>query len=400
MSISDFEIEKYFDGDLTDEQKLAFEEKMQADALFAREVREHRQLRRDMQMQGDRLRLLEQMEEVHFKEYGGIPYLKENDEKTSVSDQKEQKTEEKEPKTTKKEVSEKPKKDKPGGGKVITMKMFYIGICAAASLAALLTLGGVFLSNYSGSGDLVSEAAFEPLMMEEEKAEGGDTNAEIINPRITPAGPSKNRTFSATAFAIAKDGYFITNNHVIKGNKKLRLKIIGEDNTWQSYEAKVVLQDETSDLAMVQITDSNFKELGILPFTFSDKSSPIGEEIFTLGYSKKDIVMEPGIISSTSGLDGDTTAYQVAMSLNGGNSGGPIFNSKGEVVAVVKGKHNDKEGTGYVVRSDYLWDLIEKYETEQGSKIKRPKWNQLKGKTTVRMIKHIRQFVYMVEAEK
>jgi serine protease Do len=110
--------------------------------------------------------------------------------------------------------------------------------------------------------------------------------------------------------------------------------------------------------------------------------------------------MEPGIISSTSGMDGDTTAYQVAMSLNGGNSGGPIFNEKGEVVAVVKGKSSEKEGTGYVVRSSYVWDLIKKYEAENDVKIKRPKWNQLSKKKRIQMIKHIRQFVFLVEAEK
>jgi S1-C subfamily serine protease len=110
--------------------------------------------------------------------------------------------------------------------------------------------------------------------------------------------------------------------------------------------------------------------------------------------------MEPGTLSSTTGLMGDTTAYQLAMSLNSGNSGGPIFNTKGEVVAVVKGKHNGKEGTGYAVRADYMLELIQKYEAANDVVLKKPKYNQIQYKSRVKQISHIRQFVFLVEAEK
>lgn len=400
MSISDFEIDKYFDGDLTDAQKIAFEEKMQSDALFAREVREHKQLRRDLFTQGERISLIDQMDEIHHKEYGGIPYLKEGKSMADTDEetQEEVKTKPEDPAQVKKA----PQPPKQGGNKVISLKMFYMGIGIAASLAAIITLGGVWLTNNTQIGDVLADAGYDELVMKEDSAPEKDTFGSRGNTHIDKVNPTpyKGDKYVATAFAIAKDGYFITNNHVVKGSKKLTLKLIDESNNWTEYKAEVVLNDESSDLAMVKITDTNFREMGILPFTFSEKSAMIGEEIFTLGYPKRDIVMEPGIISSTSGLDGDTTAYQVAMSLNRGNSGGPIFNSKGEVVAVVKGKHNGKEGTGYVVKSDYLWNLIKKYESENDVTIKRPKWNQLKGKRPLRMIKHIRQFVFLVEAEK
>ena len=406
MGISDFEIDKYFDGDLTDEQKAAFEERMQTDALFAREVREHERVRKDLFIQGERISLLDQMEEIHHKEYGGIPYLKEQKpSKAEKQAEKIAKKEEESPEPVVKPivVDKTPPATKPTEvqeRKVVSLRMFYMGIGIAAALAAIFTLGGVFLNQ--NKGEMTADnSGYEPMMMEEgaEDSTNGNSGASDgahVSPSLSPT-----KRYSATAFAVAKDGYFITNNHVVKGNKGLKLKVIHEDNTWDTYNAEVVLNDEFSDLAMVKINDTNFKELGILPFTFSEKSAGIGEEVFSIGYPKKDIVMEPGIISSTSGLEGDTTAYQVAMSLNHGNSGGPIFNHLGEVVAVVKGKHNGKEGTGYAVRSDYLWDLIKKYESENDVVIKKPKWNQLRNKRTpAKMIKHIRQFVFMVEAEK
>lgn len=422
MSISDFEIEKYFDGDLTDEQKVALEEKMQSDALFAREVRGHQQLRKDLTIQGKRTSLLDQMEEIHIKEFGGVPYLKseKESEKERKADLKKAAKEKKieleaeekkieivpeirEPNIKPEETTEAPRKMSGEklpdlkARKVVSLRMFYSGIGIAASLAIVLTMGGIFLKQQSGEVD--GNPGYTQLDKEVIDY-GDDTNSSSsrIYDRSNP--PTLHEKRSATAFAVGKDGYFITNSHVVNNSKKLTLKIVGEDNIWSTYKAEVVMNDEFSDLAMVKIIDSNFKEMGILPFTFSDDQALIGTEIFTLGYPKNDIVMEPGIISSTSGMDGDTTAYQVAMSLNGGNSGGPIFNEKGEVVAVVKGKSSEKEGTGYVVRSSYVWDLIKKYEAENDVKIKRPKWNQLSKKKRIQMIKHIRQFVFLVEAEK
>ncbi|MBL4704251.1 MAG: trypsin-like peptidase domain-containing protein, partial [Flavobacteriales bacterium] len=335
MSISDFEIEKYFEGDLTDAQRTAFEEKMQADALFSREVRAHRQLRIDLKAQGVRLSLLDQMEDTHIKEFGGIPYLKSDGnskksiaEKEPVADSKKTTSKEKEPKpVTKPEtdpelfphekkaseaVKEVPKEIKASGKekkesspkaipnavrerKVVSLRMFYTGIGIAASLAAVLTLGGISLSHLTGKTAASSED-YSQLMEESSTPTTQDSNK---NSRILPDQVYENGAtskFVATAFAIAKDGYFITNSHVVKGSKKLTLKLIDEKNNWTSYRAEVVMNDEFSDLAMVKIVDSNFKEMGIIPFTFSDNRAQIGEEIFTLGYAKQDIVMEPGIL--------------------------------------------------------------------------------------------------------
>ncbi len=407
MSVSDFEIEKYFDDELTPDQRKAFEERMQSDALFAREVREHRQVRKDLLQQGERLNLIDYLEDVHAREFGGAPYLKDKvkDDSANSSDSSQDGGRNEvlsEPEETKPSAPQKDKSNHTrGGGKVVTMRNFYIGMGIAASLAAIVTLSGVWFSELD-TGVTAVEEGYNELMEETAEPESADTNYGVrgYSSGSGEGGNQSSKKYRATAFAVAKDGYFITNNHVVKGSKKLTLKLVDENLNWTSFNAFVVLDDEFSDLALVKIDDTNFTELGILPFVFSNKQAMIGEEVFTMGYPKNDIVMEPGIISSTTGLDGDTTAYQVSMALNSGNSGGPIFNDKGEVVAIVKGKHNGKEGTGYAVRSDYLWNLIRQYEAESGTNIKRPKWNQLRNKRREQLVRHVRNFVFMLEAEK
>lgn len=389
--ISEIEIDKFFDGGLTKERRLHFDEKMATDAWFARKVREHHQIRKDLTIQGDRIRIIEVMEEVHLKEFGGIPYLKkkpvleevEQGEDPALSDIPTVKS-------TKVETR----------GRFVSIKTFYAGIGIAASISVLITLGSIWFANKNEYQEKGANLGYQDLV-KEEGVEVKDTNSDLKKIRsIDKSNPEASVKYLATAFAIAKDGYFITNNHVVQGCKRLRLKVKNPTGGWLEFNAKVLLQDTLSDLSMVQIDDTNFRELGILPFTFSNERVMMGQDVYTLGYPKKDIVMEPGTLSSTTGLMGDTTAYQLAMSLNSGNSGGPIFNTKGEIIAVVKGKHNGKEGTGYAVRADYMIDLIEKYESENNIVLKKPKYNQIQYKSRVKQISHIRQFVFLVEAEK
>lgn len=392
INISDLDIEKYFDGELPKEKIAAFEEKVVNDALFAREVREHRQMRLDLSIIRERHTLSQLMDQIHEQEYGKIPKL---------LPEKEQGLESENPKAIEQSLTSQNENETQRSNRVISFKTFYLSVGAAATLAALITLGSVWILNQPGESAYTSASGYQDLLMEESQEKRADSSSD----RTDRHGDRKvvssvSKKYVATAFAIAKDGYFVTNNHVVEDCSNLKLKTKTEDGKWVDFEAKVILNDTLSDLALVQVMDSTFTELGVLPFTFSSKGAQMGQDVFTLGYPKKDVVMEPGTISSTTGLYGDTTAYQLAMSLNTGNSGGPIFNTKGEVVAVVKGKHNGKEGTGYAVRVEYMLDLIEEFENENSIRLKKPRYNQIQYKSRVNQINHIRQFVFLVEAVK
>lgn len=373
-SISDFEIEKYFDGDLTKDARLAFEGRMASDVLFARSVREHKALRDELYLIGQRNDFRGEMEAIHEAELGAVPDTPPL-------------------KIVKAAKPEKPPKIRKG----ISRTQFYIGVGIAASLAIMITVGGIQFFGSDALTEASSDAGYQDLVQDETKEATPQALVDMTEDKseVTPV-PKVRR---ATAFAISQDGFFVTNNHVVSGAQTVRLTFQDDQKQWVKYKAEVVYTDISADLALLQITDSAFTRLGILPFTFSRKELTIGQEVFSLGYPKDDVVFGDGTISSLTGLNGDTTAYQVSVPLNKGNSGCPIFNRYGEVVAIVKGKQNGLEGTAFAVKSSYMVALIEGYEKQLGRRLKTPRYNQIKSKSRTRQIKHISGFVYRVEAE-
>ena len=63
-----------------------------------------------------------------------------------------------------------------------------------------------------------------------------------------------------------------------------------------------------------------------------------------------EVKLTNGIISSKTGFQGDVTTYQISVPLQAGNSGGPLFDSKGNVIGIVNAKHLGTENVSYVVK--------------------------------------------------
>jgi len=135
---------------------------------------------------------------------------------------------------------------------------------------------------------------------------------------------------AGSGFAISADGYVVTNNHVVKNATKVTVLMDNGDE----HEATVVGTDERTDLAVVKlegVTD--------LPFvTFADTSPRVGDWVVAVGnpFGFGGSVTA-GIVSAL-GRDVQGSAYgdflQIDAAINTGNSGGPAFNTKGEVVGV------------------------------------------------------------------
>lgn len=183
-----------------------------------------------------------------------------------------------------------------------------------------------------------------------------------LYPSLVGNQDSEPTSWSGSGFAL-KDGYVVTNFHVVDGAKSIRIKGI-KGNLDKSYEATIIGTDKANDLALLKISDTGFTGFGAIPYSILSSTVDVGEDIFVLGYPLTatmgdEIKLTTGIISSKTGYQGDVSLYQISAPIQPGNSGGPLFNKKGNVVGIVSAKHAGAENVGYAIKSTYLRNLIE-----------------------------------------
>lgn len=156
---------------------------------------------------------------------------------------------------------------------------------------------------------------------------------------------------------------FATNNHVVDGATHLYVYF---PETKAKYKAETITVDATNDLALVRITDPDFKGFPAIKYGFKKSLEDVGTDVFVLGFPRVDTMGEEvklttGVVSSRSGFQGNQSQYQVSAPVQPGNSGGPLFNDNGELIGIVSAKHTDgAENVSYAVKLSYLNDLIVK----------------------------------------
>jgi len=159
--------------------------------------------------------------------------------------------------------------------------------------------------------------------------------------------PPQVESGSGSGFIVSKDGYILTNNHVVTMSDRTtvaeRVTVQMLDN--RTYKARVIGNDPTTDVAVIKIDGRN--DLPVLPLG-NDANSRVGEWVLAIGNPLGfDFTVTAGIISakgrSLPGLlnrRGDANNYSISdliqtdAAINPGNSGGPLVNQKGEVIAI------------------------------------------------------------------
>lgn len=172
------------------------------------------------------------------------------------------------------------------------------------------------------------------------------------------------QVWSGSGFAL-KDGYVVTNNHVVDGAKTITVKGI-RGNFDVAYSAGVVATDVSNDLALLKINDSRFTGFGAIPYAVKSTTSEVGEDCFVLGYPLTatmgdEIKYTNGVISSRTGFQGNASMYQISAPVQPGNSGGPLFDRRGNLIGVVSAKHSGAENVGYAIKSVQLRTFLESY---------------------------------------
>lgn len=203
---------------------------------------------------------------------------------------------------------------------------------------------------------------------------------------------------SGTGIAISTNGLIVTCNHVVEGAEKVVVRGINNDFS-KIIHAKVISRDLNNDLAIIQLEDTSFKISGNIPYSIAAQESDVGSDVFALGYPLRstmgdEIKLTNGIISSKSGFQGDITTYQISVPVQPGNSGGPLFDDRGNLIGIISAKHLLAENASYAVKTSYMKLLLESLPNPP----QLIKTNSLALKTLSEKVKILKQYTYIIEA--
>ena len=182
---------------------------------------------------------------------------------------------------------------------------------------------------------------------------------------------------SGSGFIITSDGYIVTNYHVISGGTSVTVTL----NDGTTYDAAVIGGEEDYDIAVLKVNPGETKLQAVVLGESSDLL--VGEEVLTIGNPLGELTfsMSEGIVSCLDReINVDGTPFnmiQITTAVNSGNSGGPLFNTYGEVVGIVSAKYSSStngtavEGLGFAIPMDDVLLMI-KDIMENGQVTTRP----------------------------
>ena len=169
---------------------------------------------------------------------------------------------------------------------------------------------------------------------------------------------------SGTGFFITADGYVVTNYHVIEGGTEITVTTHDDEE----YSAEIVGYEANNDLAVLKVEGEN------LPYVTLGKSEDllVGDQVVAIGNVLSTFASSL-TVGYVSGVDRVVDTEGVAMNMiqtdvaiNSGNSGGPLFNMKGEVVGITTAKFSGNsssgasiEGIGFAIPMDDVTGMIE-----------------------------------------
>lgn len=175
-------------------------------------------------------------------------------------------------------------------------------------------------------------------------------------------GPQE-KTAYGSAFFISKDGYLLTNHHVIENASRISITL----NDRREIDATVVGSDERTDVALLKVNGTNYPALRV----GNVDRLRVGEPVLAIGSPFGfDYSASAGIVSAKSrNMSGETSVpfIQTDVALNPGNSGGPLFNQNGEVVGVnsrIFSGTGGYMGLSFSIPIDVAMDVAEQLKTK------------------------------------
>ena len=351
-------IERYLNGEMTKAERTNFEKLRSEDAGVNAQVAEHRHFTNLIKQYGERLELEKRLDAIHD------------------------------------EIDVHALEDELMVHPSWVVRMWrnhHSKISVAASIAIFAVLSTLFFTGYLNNknanyGPL--KGKIDQLERDQRNLKNTVNNLPVQRPQMTNPG-----NFRGTGFAISTNGYIVTDNHVIQHADSVYVQAADG----KSYRTKVVYTEPLNDIAVLEITDPAFKPLAALPYTFKKTETDLGENVFTIGYPKDNVVLGSGLLTSSTGYRGDTTQYQISALLDYGHSGGPLLDSRGNVIGIINGKQTRVEGAAFAVKTSYLLKAIKDIPSDSLNKpININGKNVLAGLARPQQIKKLENYVFMV----
>jgi len=174
---------------------------------------------------------------------------------------------------------------------------------------------------------------------------------------------------TGTGFLFSSSDYVITSYHVVHGAKSIRVRLING----KRIDATVALKDTNNDIAILKLSQPPTSRQNII--VLGDSSSvKTGDRVFTYGFPLVDLLgdAEPryseGFINSLSGISNDPRLFQVSIPIQPGNSGGPVFNEKGELIGIATSSIDSvqtqkvfgstPQNVNFAIKSSYIKSLL------------------------------------------
>ncbi len=342
-------LDRYVKGVLSPEETLAVETRMQQDAAFKQLAEEHLALTKALGTYGKRVVLKHKLNALH----------------TGM--------------------------EKPVVALPVTGWKKYRTLSGVAASVALISVVATLWITHNIRSQQTSDyielrRTVDKIQKSQTELEKGLKRKPVVIPKAQ---------FAATGFLVSAQGYVITSQHVINNADSVYI----QNEKYGSLKAVVVHSDPVNDVSVLKIVSP--VKIEPLPYTVADTDAELAEDVYTLGFPREEVVFGEGSISSLTGYRANPNAYQVSVPVNPGNSGGPLLNTKGDLIGMISGVQTQASGATFAIKSAVLKQIVTDSVLDSLSvPVKLPKQNSLKNSTRVQQVKKLKDCVFLINVYK
>ena len=185
---------------------------------------------------------------------------------------------------------------------------------------------------------------------------GGKEPFHNFGPFSNERTPDFKQRSLGSGFIIDREGYIVTNNHVIEGADEIKVRLAND----KEFDAKIIGRDPNTDLALIKIKGAS----DLAPLKLGDSDNlPVGSWVVAIGSPfGLEQTVTAGIVSAKGRVIGNgpyDDFIQTDASINPGNSGGPLLNMKGEVVGINTAIVARGQGIGFAIPVSMAQGIID-----------------------------------------